>query len=137
MPSFTLATLTAATATAGTTGTAVAVGRWNRAIIVLDVTSAAVAAGDILDMYVDVSPDNSKWLGAVYFTRVLGSTGTGKCYSAILDPTNPGAVVFDMSTRPAVGVTRPGAFGPWMRVYYVITSATAPVFTATVKAYVQ
>jgi transposase-like protein len=133
---YTLATLTAAGATAGTTGTTTNVGIWRRAVVVLDITTAATVAGDTLDMYADVSPDRSTWLNAVRFTQVLGNGGA-KRYAAVLDPSNPGTSILDVSARLGSAGVRPALFGPWMRAYYVITSSSAPAFTGSLTVLVE
>lgn len=46
---------------------------------VLDVTAAATAADDTLDVYIDFSPDQGlTWINAIHFTQVLGNGGAKK-----------------------------------------------------------
>jgi len=46
---------------------------------ILDVTAAATAADDTLDVYVDFSPDGGlTWINAIHFTQVLGNGGAKK-----------------------------------------------------------
>lgn len=75
----------------------------------LNVTEAGTDAGDTLDVYVDVSPDNgTTWLNAVHFTQVLGNGGAKK-YVATLntgDLLNDPDAVLDASADASAGVTR-------------------------------
>jgi hypothetical protein len=46
---------------------------------ILDVTAAATAADDTLDVYIDFSPDGGlTWINAIHFTQVLGNGGAKK-----------------------------------------------------------
>jgi hypothetical protein len=43
---------------------------------ILDVTAAATAVDDTLDVYIDFSPDGGlTWVNAIHFTQVLGNGG--------------------------------------------------------------
>jgi hypothetical protein len=107
-----------------------------RMMAVVDVTAAATAAGDILDVMVDISPDGgTTWINAARFTRVLGNGGA-KRFFALLDTGSPGTSVIDASADCAAGAVRPTASGDAVRVRHTITSASAPSFTYSCKLYV-
>lgn len=109
--------------TVGASGTAVAgVDPFNRYVVVCDITASATDAGDTLDVYVDVSLDGTKWLNAIHFTQQAGN-GAAKTMMAILDPSNPGTSVFNMTSDAASGVTRPAAFGRYMRARWAIVDS--------------
>lgn len=101
-------------------GTAVeSLGGHRRYIIVCDITASATAAGDTLDVYVDVSPDGTNWVNAVHFTQQAGD-GAARKEVAILDPANPGTSVIDVTADAAAGATRPALFGQKMRARWAI-----------------
>lgn len=112
--------------TVGTvTGTATTgMGHYKRYIVLLDITASATEAGDTLDVYIDVSPDGTAWLNAIHFTQKAGNTVAIKEY-AVLDATNPGAVVIDVTADAASGVTRPSIFGSQVRCRSVVVEANA------------
>jgi hypothetical protein len=106
--------------TLGTNGTAVYVGgERHRLGVLLNVTAAASEITDLLDVYVDVSPDNAKWMNAIRFTRVLGNGGAVSFF-AVLDPSNPPATVTDTTTDALAGVVRPSLFGAYYRARWVL-----------------
>ena len=127
--------------TSGTTnGTTFHVGGLTqRVMLVLDVTALGVNAGDKLNVYVDVSPDGSKWMNACHFGELLGNAGAGKTEFAILDPSNPGTSTVLTTADAAVSTVRPGVFGTHMRARWAITDAggATQTFTFSVKAYIQ
>ena len=105
----------AATEVAAATGTVFpCVGHFRRWIVQLDITASATNAGDTLNAYVDFSIDGTNWFNAVHFTQQAGN-GTPKTEIAILDPSNPGAAVIDVTADAASGVTVPAAFGDYIR----------------------
>ncbi len=115
-------------------------GYWKRLEVVLDVTAAAHEVGDTLDVYVDISPDGgTTWINAVHFTQVLGNGGAKK-FVAVLDPTNPGTDVIDLSADCAAGKVRPAVWGTAIRERRVIADAGGDAdqsFTYSVKAIKQ
>ena len=104
-----------------------------RAALLLDVTATAGAAGDVLNVYVDVlGPDGTTWLNAVHFTQVAGDSAPIQHY-ATLDAT---ATTFDVTTDCASGVTKPYLWGSAMRGRYSTTNAGASV-TFSLSALLQ
>lgn len=78
----TLLASAAQTAT-GTASSSVYMPVMQAAAFVLDVTAAATAVGDTLDVYVQTKLDGTNWLDVVHFTQVLGN-GDAKRYVAKL-----------------------------------------------------
>jgi len=121
------------------TGTATLIGGYvKRVLLVLDVTASATAADDVLNVFVDVSPDGSKWLNACHFVTQAGN-GAAKTEFAVLDPTNPGTATVVATSDAASGVVRPGAFGKYMRARWTLVDAGGgdTSHTFRVRAYCQ
>jgi len=120
------------------TGTAAIVqGERSRFCLLLDVTAAASEGTDTLDVYVDVlAADAATWLNAVHFTQVLGNGGAKKFF-AVLDPSNPGTAVIDVTADAAAGAVRPALFGAQLRGRYTIVDGggVAASFTFSVTGY--
>lgn len=109
--------------TAGATGTAQAIGGWRRAIFLLSITASATEAGDTLDVFVDVSPDSgTTWANAVHFTQQAGN-GAAKKEVAVLDPSNPGTAVVDVTSDAAAAVARPAVWGNQIRARWAIVDS--------------
>lgn len=118
---FTLAASAARTQSAN--GSAIAVGHRRRFMILCSITASATDAGDTLDAYVDVSPDGgTTWLNAVHFTQQAGN-GAARKEIAILDPSNPGTAVVNVTSDASAGVVRPAAFGSFMRARWAIADS--------------
>jgi hypothetical protein len=119
-------------------GTAVEVyGERSRFLALLDVTAAASEGTDTLDVFVDVlAPDAATWLNAVHFTQVLGNGGAKKFF-AVLDPSNPGTAVIDVSADAAAAAARPALFGPQLRGRYTVVDGggVAASFTFSLRLY--
>lgn len=95
------------------------------AVFVLDVTAAATAAGDTLDVYVDTSVDGVTWINAVHFTQVLGNGGAKRelaklTSEALVDPDN----VLAISSDAAVTVVRNVGVMPYLRHRSVLVDST-------------
>lgn len=136
-----LVTLAASAArTAGANGTPVTGLGWvRRLIVVLDITASATDAGDTLDVFVDVSPDGgTTWLNAVHFTQQAGN-GSARAEFAVLDPSNPGTSVVNVTADAAAGAVRPALFGDAIRARWeIVDSGDADQsHTFSVKAFVQ
>ncbi len=117
----TLAALAARTA--GANGTAVFVGGERKRFIVVNrITVSAHEAGDTLDVYVDFSLDNSVWYNAVHFTQQAGNAAARTEY-AVLDPSNPGVAVINVTADAAAAAVRPALFGPYMRARWAIVDS--------------
>ena len=111
----------ARTVTAGTNGTAAVVPTNTRkAFLLLDATVAVTDSGDLLDAYIDVSPDGTTYVNAVRFTQVVGGAGAKK-YWAVLDSNTPGTAVIAVTTDCAQSVVRPQLWGAMIRPRWVIT----------------
>jgi hypothetical protein len=125
--------------TLGANGTAVTGCGWfRRLIVLLDVTAAAADAGDTLDVFVDGSVDNLTWFNMAHFPQVLGNGGAKK-FVAVLDPSNPGTSVFDVSSDASAGAQRPALFAPYLRVRWAIADSGDgdQSFTFSVTGYGQ
>lgn len=109
--------------TAGANGTAVYVGGERKRFIVVNrITASATDAGDTLDVYVDVSLDNTIWHNAIHFTQQAGN-GAARTEYAVLDPSNPGTSVINVTTDAAAAAVRPALFGPYMRARWAIVDS--------------
>jgi hypothetical protein len=125
--------------TASANGTAAFIGGFaKRVLVMLDVTASATAAGDTLDVYVDVSPDGTKWLNAAHFGQQAGN-GAAKTEFAILDSTNPGTGTIVSTSDAAASAVRPGAWGKYIRARWALVDGGGgdTSHTFSVKAYVQ
>ena len=112
-------------------------GERRRFSIVNAITASATDAGDTLDVYVDFSLDNATWYNAIHFTQQAGN-GAARTEFATLDPTNPGAVVVNITADAAAGAVRPGVFGRYIRGRYTIVDADANAsHTFSLIAYAQ
>lgn len=106
--------------TANGNGTAVQInGERRRFIVVNRITASATDAGDTLDVYVDFSLDNTVWYNAVHFTQQAGN-GAARTEYAVLDPSNPGTAVINVTADAAAGAVRPALFGPYIRARWAI-----------------
>lgn len=106
--------------TASANGTAVQInGERRRFIIVNRITASATDAGDTLDVYVDFSLDNTTWYNAVHFTQQAGN-GAARTEYAVLDPSNPGTSVINVTADAAAAAVRPALFGPYIRARWAM-----------------
>lgn len=127
---------------AGTvTGTAVKLQKpFTEALILLDVTAAATAVDDTLDVYIDVSPDGgTAWVNVGHFTQVLGNGGAKK-YVMALRADNPGAsAVFDVTSDAAAGATRQIGIADRIRYRGVVVDPTGAdaAFTYAITAFLK
>ncbi len=104
------------------------------AVFVLDVTAAASAAGDTLDVYVQHSWDEgASWDDFVHFTQVLGNGGAKKflAFWSLFGgaPTTPLKAPQDGAL--AAGVQQGPVAATW-RVKWVIAGAGSHTFTFSV-----
>lgn len=106
---------------------------FKRLELLLNVTAAATAAGDLLDVFVDSSPDGgTTWVNIVHFTQVLGNGGAKK-FVAIVDEGVTDE--FDATSDLAAGATPRPFIGDRLRVRHTVVDAGADanaVFTFTV-----
>ena len=128
----------AETTTAGTNGTAVQIAGVSRMIVLLDASVSATEAGDTLNVYVDVSLDNSTWMNAVHFTAQAGNGAAFKEF-AVLDPSAPGTAVVNVTADAAAAAVRPSLFGMWIRARWIVvdTGGAVPSHTFSVVALVM
>lgn len=126
----------AASATVTTTGTGtvpdLVLGEYSGILLQLEVTAAATAVGDLLDVFVQTTIDNATWLDMVHFTQVLGNGGAKRYIAKVL---GNAAALTEYETGTALGAAAQRAiFGDQYRVRWVVTSSSAPSFTFSVKA---
>jgi hypothetical protein len=97
---------------------------WQKAIFLLNVSATDGAAGDTLDVFIDVlAPDGVTWMNAAHFTQVAGNAAAGK-FIAVLDAsTYTAATPFVVTADAAAGATRPYVFGPVVRSRYTLVDA--------------
>lgn len=122
-----LASATRIVAVANEAGTAVAnLAAAKRALILLDVTATAGAAGDTLSVYIDMlGPDGATWINAGRFTTVAGNSAAIKHWMSLSEIAAPAATTFDVSADCAAGVTKPYVWGSQMRARYTLLDAGA------------
>jgi len=101
--------------------------RFRRVKLTLQVTAAAAAAGDTLDVFVDADG-----VPAAHFGQILGNGGA-KTRVAFLEPGLAAATDFDVTADPAAGVVRPYVWGDALKVRATIAGA-GPSFTFAVTA---
>jgi hypothetical protein len=130
--------------TAGTTGAGIQITEdedsFASAVFILDVTAAATAAGDTLDVYVDLSPDGSSWVNAIHFTQVLGNGGAKKEIAKLTaGELNDPDAVWTVAADAASGVVRNTGLMPFVRYRSAITDATTDdaSFTYSLVAVLQ
>lgn len=101
----------------------------------LNVTAAATAAGDKLDVYiqglVSGTPASGVWCDIVHFTQVAGNGGAKKFMAHV----NAGQAeaMFEFGSALAAGSIR-NIIGDYWRVRYDVTNVSAPSFTFSVTA---
>ena len=113
--------------------------KFTQAMFVIDVTAAATAVDDTLDVYIDVSYDGTTWINAGHFTQVLGNGGAKKEVMKFVDSSgldNPNAVL-SIASDAASAVTRRLGVWPTYRSRSVIVDADTDnaSFTYSVKGY--
>jgi hypothetical protein len=107
-----------------------------RALFLLEVTAAATAAGDTLNVFIQSSIDGTVWDDFVHFTEVVGDAGAKKytaSWSALLTPTTAMGAPADGAL--AAGVKQ-GSVGTQFRVKWTVVDATTDdaSFTFSLKA---
>lgn len=88
----------------------------------LDVTVAATAVDDTLDVFIQTTIDGTNWIDVVSFTQVLGNGGA-KRYVAKITKSEPQAM-FEASAALAAGSVR-NILGKRYRARWAITDAGA------------
>lgn len=108
--------------------------RYKGGTFTLDVTSAATAAGDTLNVYVQRLLPTGAWDDVVSFTQVLGNGGAVSFVADVMfdsQATDEGAV---STAALAAGTARAVALSDSIRVQYVIVTVDTPLFTFEVAA---
>lgn len=106
--------------------------RIKSAMFRLDVTAAATAAGDLLDVFIQHRPQGSTiaWHGFVHFTQVLGDGGAKAFMARWTRALQPDV---ELEAPSAEGLTvatlQQGPVENDWRVRAVVVSADTPVFT--------
>lgn len=134
-----LASATRTTAVANSGGTGAPCASARRIAVMLDVTATAGAAGDTLDVYVDVlAADGATWLNAAHFPQIAGNSAAVKHF-AVLDSASVAATTFAVATDCAVGVTKPYLFGQQIRARHTLVDAGGhgQSVTFSVSAFLQ
>lgn len=123
-------------ATAGANGTAVYLGgERRRFIFILNVTAAADAVGDTLDVYIDWSLDGTTYFNGAHFTQVLGNGGA-VAYYTVFDPTTGTTADVDVSSDQSANATVPTLFGPYVRGRYaLVDGGGSHTFTFSLTGY--
>lgn len=123
---------TTASAAATVNGSAVNLPRPRNGIVFeLDVTAAASAVDDKLDVKVQTTLDGTNWIDVCYFTQLLGNGGAKHYVAAIIAAA---VAMFENGTALTAGNVR-AIFGDQFRVVYTITAgAGTHTFTFNVNA---
>jgi hypothetical protein len=104
---------------------------WSVALWQLEVTAAATAANDTLDVFIQTTVDGTNFIDIVHFAQVLGNGGTKRFLDRTLVDTTQAE--FETGTALAASNVR-HLFGDAYRVRWTIASGTAASFTFSVKA---
>ena len=101
--------------------------------LVLDVTAAAAASGDKLNVTVQTQLDGTNWADVARFTEIAGNGGAKRYFKKL----TRSAALTEFENASALGAAaQRDLFGQQWRVKYVITDAgaTASEFTFSVTA---
>ncbi len=98
---------------------------YNEALFVLNVKNIAAIDTDILDVYIDISPDNDiTWINAVRFERILGN-GNPAVHIARLKFDAGDLAMINVTTDVNAGTVRPIGIGTMIRYQGEVTEAAA------------
>lgn len=112
--------------------------RYARCLILLDVTAAAVAVGDTLDVYIQKDtgrPGARIYTDFVHFTQVLGNGGP-KQFVAEINANLSSSTLHPIQDAAVVAGGNNGPWGDYWRVKWV-TAGTGPNFTFQVSAWLE
>lgn len=98
----------------------------------LDVTAAATASGDTLDVYVQTTVDGTNWVDVVHFAQVLGDGGVKRFFSKI--SASLALTEFENGTALGAAAVR-HIVGDRYRVRWAITDATTDDASFTFAVY--
>ena len=104
-------------------------------IFLLDITASATAAGDTLNVFIDVSFDGTNSAGnAVHYTEQAGDGAAASEY-AVLDASAPGTSVIAVTSDAAAAAVRPALFGAYYRARWALVDGggadTSHTFSVT------
>ena len=124
-----------ATVTASGTGTAVSqLGEFVAFYLQLDVTAAATASGDKLDVYLQTTIDGTNWLDIYHFTQLAGNGGAKRYFAKFIAA--DALTEFENGTALIASGGR-AILGDSYRVRWAVTNSSAPSFTFSVTANLQ
>lgn len=110
--------------------------RYKTALIMLDITAAATAVGDTLDVYVQknlaLPSESAIWTDFAHFTQALGNGGAKQFVAELTQEDITSGMHIVQDGALAAGVNG-GPWGDQWRVKWVIAGAT-PSFTFSVRA---
>lgn len=98
----------------------------NAVVFTLDVTAAAAAVGDTLDVFVQTLTAAGIWVDVVHFTQVLGNGGAKRFVAKIL--AGASEAMFAPTTALNAGSVR-NIIGDLFRMRCDVVSSSAPSFT--------
>lgn len=101
-------------------------------VLELDVTAAAAASGDTMDVTVQTLMDGTNWIDVCHFTQLLGNGGA-KRYLAKISATEPQAM-FEVATALTAGNVR-HLIGDRWRVQTVLVDGGAHGQSFTLAVY--
>jgi hypothetical protein len=111
-------------------------GERDKFLVLCDITASLTAAGDTLDVYVDVlGPDGVTWINAIHFTQQAGNGAAKKMWAILTAAGTPGTAVVDVTTDAASGVVRPYLYGAQMRARWTQVQVTDVRHTFSVTVY--
>ena len=119
-------------------GDSLDLGDFDSMLVLLNITASATDAGDTLDVYIDVSYDDTTWYNAIHFTQQAGNASAKKEIAAVNAGWYPTSVV-DVTADAASGAVRPGQIGQFVRVRSTVVrlTGTDESHTFEVLAYVR
>jgi hypothetical protein len=121
--------------TASVTGPAIKTyGRHIAMIAVLDITDKQAAAGDTLDVYVDVKV-GGKWINAIHFAQALGNGTDAESQSFNLVPSGANTAPTVITADCAVNTGRSDVFGSEIRGRCAIVNGTAASFNFSLNVF--
>lgn len=113
---------------------------YEQLVVTLDVTIAATAAGDTLDVFIDTSFDGgTTWVNIGKFTQVLGNGGAKKFLMSFKSNPIASSNVVPIGTDQTAGNALQIGFGDRIRYRDALTDATTQdaSFTYSVSAFLK
>jgi hypothetical protein len=106
-------------------------GEFHAIVLQLDLTSAATAAGDKLNVYLQFLVDGVNWTDCHHFAEMAGTGGAKRFFAKVLH--DAALTEFSAATALSASAGR-SVFGDSWRIRSVITSLSAASFTYSVRA---